>query len=717
MDILELEKYRTKIIEIKNQDYSSRRLLFILNEYLSTILSFNNAQMLTAYFDEYIDQYLQLLAELDPIGLMPKEMDNLIATAEKLKSTYVFKNYRTELNSCAEKLRSKISDIKLKLEGGAQKLIIKSEILFPVLEKTPQSNTEYGFLERLSIYLRKNIGSEQDNFIVVPSVGKIDVQLKNQIRLSWNYAMDFIKKSSRNKIQSHEVVIQFDKRYGIYEGESLGIALTIGFIQELIKFYNLRELVRIKGNIVTTGGINSNGKVNPVSKEIIQKKVKTVFYSTADIFVIADEDKVFADAAFNELKELYPLRKLEIIPVTKISDIFNRRDLVELKKQSLLFWSSKKIIQNKAALFLLILLVTALTVLIFISTDSNPSIVDSYNHEYHIKNKYGKILWSISTIEDYTLLDNNKNKMIKRHTRIIDVDNDGTNEVLIARASKEHIYKLLLYDDRGNVLNEFNFNYEVQTSYEKFTNRYSIYFIEEIIFTKNGPIALLIANHESYYPSFILRLNLSTFQLEGKPFVHSGHLTGITVNDIDNDGRLELLCNAVSNGYRGAVFFVIELDKLYGTSPAIEDYKILDFPIAEFEHYFLLPKSDYCELVYPKYNTSLWAPHLLYENKVISVGVIESHPKDYYGNHFSYSLRFSTDFNETQLVIGDAAAIERDRLVKSGRLQYPLTDTKEFRNTLLKQIQRWNGKEFVQMFPEKEEVIERNISIENKKQH
>ncbi|MCB9249462.1 MAG: hypothetical protein H6613_13395 [Ignavibacteriales bacterium] len=72
-------------------------------------------------------------------------------------------------------------------------------------------------------------------------------------------------KAKINKIKSNlEVTIRFVNKLGIYEGDSLGVALTVGFIQELLRYYDLREEISYENNIITTGSMNEEGQIGSV---------------------------------------------------------------------------------------------------------------------------------------------------------------------------------------------------------------------------------------------------------------------------------------------------------------------------------------------------------------------------------------------------------------------------------------------------------------------
>ena len=77
----------------------------------------------------------------------------------------------------------------------------------------------------------------------------IEDKLNNQIRISWERAVEILKKHRHRLNQFHDVIINFDQRLGEYVGNSLGIALTLGFLQELFVFYNTSIILKVPANL------------------------------------------------------------------------------------------------------------------------------------------------------------------------------------------------------------------------------------------------------------------------------------------------------------------------------------------------------------------------------------------------------------------------------------------------------------------------------------
>ena len=651
--------------------------------------------LLEAYFSEYLKEYLSLITNLDPAGIHPNIIEDLIVNTTELMNAEAFESNSNNIEQAIISLQDKYQKIVTKLDGEKTRTSIE-EITFPILEKGNDGKTNFGFIERISISVKSKHGIEKDKFIIVPSFGKLESKLNRQIITSWEYAKQIILKSKKSKNVFYEVVIQFDKKYGVYEGDSLGIALTIGFIQVLVNYHNLRELVKIKGSIVSTGSVNEQGIVGNISREIINKKLEIVFFSEADIFIVSEKDKQFADEHLLTLKKDFPKRELTIVAVASIEDLINRRNLVEVKKQNVVKWAAKKTYNNKLAFAAVLLLIIISSYFFVKDIDNNPVDIEFKNSRAYAKNKYGKVLWDIfPAINNIEVKFNSK--FHKKYFKMDAADNLNKSSIYICGINKSRdLFKL---DYAGNEIWSYKFRSKIESDSEVFSNEHQFHTVVGIFEKTDYKEVVAITQHASYYPNAVIKLNAKTREITDSIFWHPGGIAGSRIEDIDNDGNLEFVGLAISNGYKCVAYFSIEYDKLIGTAPAPKGYRFKNQSIADFEWYILIPLSDYGKHHYPKYNHVIYPPSNLKKEKYISVSTVESgllvdkRPQ-------SIQYNFPLNLNGVEIVIDDSFAIDRDKLVDAGILEKPYSDTREYREILKRQLQKWNGKEFVQMFPD-----------------
>ncbi|MBL1214937.1 MAG: hypothetical protein HND52_16380 [Ignavibacteriae bacterium] len=707
-----LEERRQHLNQVLAEFGSPNFQLIELTIFLSHLLTANNNSLLSAYFTEFLPKYSTLLKNYSPFGIDPLQTESIYSIAEKYLKTVNEEAVNNELSFSITKIKNQFDELKKILEGGTSESSTGNCLLFPVLEKSDDDKYFFGFLETITISISKRISLTEDTFVVVPDFGQSDNRLNQQIQSSWDFAKNYFAGSIKASKHFHEVVIRFNKKYGIYEGGSFGIALTIGFIQELIRFYNLRDVVTLGSNIASTGSVNEKGEIDSVGVESIEKKVEAVFYSKVQRFIIPFSDLATATKRINLLHKKYPKRELEIIGIPIISDLIDRRSLVSIKKQNIIKWGAKKTLKNKLSIALLVLLVFTSSYFLVKDFDDNPVGIDfqSVPGIGFVKNKLGKTLWEINEFpvpgKEYAPSHYFKNKF-----KIFDTDGDGKNELFLCEVGRSGT--LFCLNSTGSLKWKFDYRRIVETPKEKFSDFYRIHMIVDII-KNNGVNELIVAAQEAHhYPNPILKINAATGELIDDSFWHPGGIQGALVKDIDNDGKLEVVAAGNSNGKKSAFVFSIEYDKLNGTAPTIKNYTFLNQQVADFDQYILLPKTDLSFFLTEKYNSTVNSPHIEETKQLIDIKTIE----DIVG-YRNYPLEiyydFTFDFSDVRITIPEGFVYKRDSLVRSSKLDMPLTGTSEYKEKLQRNIQRWNGKEFVQMFPQNVEMNEGTISIQNK---
>jgi hypothetical protein len=698
MNINAIESKRENLLRVLNGNNSPTSNLISLSNYLSELLKYKDIYLTEAFFKEFIKKYLSLLSKFEPSGLHPDKVKFIVSTATYFLSVKDETELQDELDIILIELRRKNELIKNILEGHESNLLFTGSIRFPVIEQGDGSEESIGFVEEIKISINKNDSLFRDKFVVVPNLGEIEVRLEKQINNSWMLAKKYLKHQS-NKINSfHDVVIQFEKKYGLYIGESLGIALTIGFIQEFIKYYNLRRSVIINSNIASTGGIDENEKIKSVSESTIKKKIDIVFFTDVQKFIVPQNDYTSAQIQIKERQVEFPKRQIQLVGVETINDLFNRRDLIDIKKQNFLIWSFKKIIKNYFALSLLFLFTIAFGYFLFKNLDNNPVSVEFENNERSpyltafVKNKYGNIIW-IKSPESSGVLYRKYPSLSKKLYNITDINDDGKNEVFLCRVDSSGA--LYYYNNFGDKIWDYVHHETLLTKFEIFSDKYIINSIVDVIAGKKFSEVLIVAEHSEYYPNIVLKLNAETGEPLGDNFYHAGGISGAELFDLNFDGGLEVVASGISYGYDKAFLFTINYDSLGGTSPSLPEFGFKDKVIANFDYYLLLPRTDLGERIYPKLNPIFEAPKIFEDEGKISISTLEDFMN--IDQLLLVEYNFSFDFKEVEINFNELFISKRDKLIELGKLKKPYTDTREYRLKIISQIMSWNGKSFTEL--------------------
>ncbi len=384
MNSFYFEEKRKEYLEISSNVKSVRVLIFKLVDFFEELLSQPSEQIKEVFILESAPELIKMLEIYSAYGITPDKTERVISVSEKLIS------YIPQIEKYLPKLKDELSNLKQILNGEI--LEKRGSLSFPVIEKTDTES--YGLMEELEISIHTNKKRNKIDFHIVPSLPKIEERLQKQIDYSWEYAVNYLKRRYKKFTPNLLVTIKYVNKLGIYEGNSLGIALTIGFIQELFKYYDLREEISIDSSISATGSMTINGEVGEVGKEIIRVKTEAVFYSPIDKFIIPQKDFDHANNRLSELLKVYPQRRLKLIPVMNIADVTTRRDTLSIEKQNIITWGGRKVIRNKTTLIFSILLLVILFGFYYLNQDDNPVNYEFAGNKILFKNKYNKILWS-----------------------------------------------------------------------------------------------------------------------------------------------------------------------------------------------------------------------------------------------------------------------------------------------------------------------------------
>lgn len=701
MDSFYFENKKEKFLDLRGNEKSIRKLIFSLNQIINELFEQNDIVLIEVYLIEFTGYLIPLLKQFSVFGIHPEKSQSVLSNIEKIKPFIKEENYLLQLTEQYERIKCDLENLKLALNGKK----FKGKLLFPVVEKSNENSIEFGTIEQLNITISQNKKNEKTEFIITPSLPVIESKLKEQLDKSWIFALNFVKEQYKVFDKNFLITVQFVNKLGIYEGNSLGIALTIGFIQELFRFYDLREIISFNDDIIVTGSMDDEGNILNVGEEILKSKTQIVFFSTASKFIIPFEEYKFTEVVWTKLKSQFPNRNLEIITVKKLNDIINRRDIIKIDKKNLITWIWKKIYKSKILLLTIIFIFIARLFFFLISIDNNPYKLEVEKDHFIVKNISGEILWTKKSPSIKYIIERRyfkSEKFLSSFGNIFDIDDDGTNEVLLTNS--EMFAPLTMYNYKGEKIWEY-FHYDsIETKNEKFTGRYGITGIIDTINEGGTRTVIIWFQHNNYYPNGIMKLNMLTGKPNGKILWHPGGLVGAVLNDFNNDGIKEIIAGGISNGMHRAFLFSIDHNKLEGTFPTNENYKFLNMKTADFNNYILFPLTDIGKLYFDKYNAVSHEP--LIEGNKIRVTINEG-SNDIYKNKFWYGVEFNKNLTPTHILIGDNASVDRDRLVKNGKLKYPLTDTFEFRKIIMNKIEFWNGEKFVKFFAPNKNINEK----------
>jgi len=682
-DLFELESLRSELIEKTLETTSNNLRLSLYQSYFEKVLSLDNANYNEAFLNEFLDDYHNSIQMFEIFGTNPKFTDNLLQQLKKLITLSLIKENHSKLISEIERLEKQKENLAFILEGKEYQDIIERKAFFPLIDDEAPSDF-YDTLESITVRINKSV--DADKFIIVPSEKEIEKRISEQCRRSWLLAFSLSKKYIKKPFKYHEVIISFDKKQGFYEGNSLGIVLTLSFLERMLKFYNTAYIINLKERSAFTGGVTEAGEVLCTSEEIIKRKVAAVFFSEIDTFVFPKCEETYAYFALTQLKKSYPNRKLKLIPVEDIKDVINRRDVVDIKRQKVVVRTGKFIKKNWISAAATVLLAILFAYLFVMDFDDNPAILTSDGNTLFVKNKNGKILWTkLISIEKS---EQNSESFPTEYARVIDINKDGSNEILLLREIDKKTlslkdYSLICcYNKKGEMIWQYSFNDKVTSKREELDTDYTIRMIDTLSFNGTRSLFLISANINSF-SSAIFRIDLRNGKRLAGTFWSSGHVINGFIKDFDNDNKMEIQGLGYDNGYEDVVFFAYEIDTLTKVRPTTEEYLVRNYPISDMKVYLRFPKTDYD--IYLKQRTPLIFSNTLEDNhkdkKYKFATANPFNPKD---GLLGYEINY--DFKNIDITINSGFRVTRDSLVAHEKLDPPYTDTEAYKNIIKNNI-------------------------------
>jgi len=235
---------------------------------------------------------------------------------------------------------------------------------------------------------------------------------------------------------------------------------------------------------------------------------------------------------------------------------------------------------------------------------------------------------------------------------------------------------------------------------EHFADQYNITHMLVGDFTNTGKVELIaLAQHQSYYPADIFRLNPNDGTLISE-YWHCGLFSQMKRKDVDLDGVEEILLGGEDNHSGLATLVVLDPRFVIGHSPGLP---APSFPLQEgLEKFILLfPRTDLQPFSHAKRN-------VLKEIKFMGNG-IEAHVAEIVGDRW-YGLNYEID--STLKCIGvaetDVFTVFHNKLVAEGKLTKKLDA--QYYEDLRRGVQYWDGKKFLN-YPTKNSLYTKSLHL------
>lgn len=691
MDPLKIELLFERIYSDLESASSERAQLFSLYEFLKVI---------DGVYKPY-ESYLLQLFEYIPVvknpllftGFEPEELEFFIT------SCHAASNAIPELSE-DEKLQQKI----LNLENGLRQIndwlgirepekflgslqlkkevahkeesnvASTGEVFIPVVEKNSTGRFS-GRLRKLSVQL---VGkSKKKEYLLRAVFGVIGAEAGNVGVKPAQVAGNMLQKSVE-KAKYWIGTANFELNHAWHSGSSANLALTALYYCEMLKAENKREYFRLNPSIALTGDINEQGLVTGVDEDTLQFKIEAAFFSWVQIIVVPKSQLIQASKYLEDLETKYPTRNLILKSVGEVEELFFDRRITLHSKTSFIEHTAKKIWKKKnpaSVVVVFTLLLSVIAGLVYGPIDKNPVSVEFAGEFLVLENKNGVEVGRLE-IGSGLVEALEANNTFNPKVLLYDLNKDGVNELIWANNTTNALIKPTFLQAYSVLEDSVIWERPIKMNYEFPRQNFGIeeaMNIQELAFIDDFGIPKLISlsNVTLFFPSVVSIINMLTGEIE-QEYVHTGSIKDMGIDDINDDGKSEIILTGVNNAFWQACVIVLDPENLHGHSPLDGDYIIKDLERAEELYYVMLPKTVTGEyLSYLEKHASGYQVYIDPEKRTLIVDITETHRSlNSFNKRSSYFVYLDYEMQATGFGTGDLYDIIARELYEDGHIPF-----------------------------------------------
>lgn len=488
-----------------------------------------------------------------------------------------------------------------------------------------------------------------------------------------------------------------------YTGCSLGLGAAVNLISLLTLQRDGRTYQTVQPSTVFTGCIDAGGNLEPMNDEQINLKVKTVFFSPFSSLVFPKANEQTAQAALEALNAEYPNRKLELVPVKNMRDVFFSRHAIDVQYRTLWKRTALKIKRHlgKIAIGSLVMCVLMVAIYFFMIADfdNNPARVDIDKKYFIIQNVNKKELWrKLINPPDGSELENEPDPRERKHWFAIkDINGDGLNEVFLTHtiAKKGFSDRVRCYNADGSIrwlkhVGRPTLTRENDYSTQPFA--VSSVFAEQTK-AQEKPLIFTIARND-FYAYFINTFNCFS-EIKGE-YYHTGRITSFENLKPRVTHGNEVLFTGRHNGFLKPCVFILDMDHLIGKCPQETTHELLspEIPNACEKYYILFPTLDIQDSLHD-WNNQVATIASIDSNIMIQVDVAYMIPPLQKRVNQTASIYYVFDSNMNPVGVNSSTDFDNlfEHLFKNGQITSVWNE--QYRKNLMRNILYWDGEKFV----------------------
>jgi hypothetical protein len=396
--------------------------------------------------------------------------------------------------------------------------------------------------------------------------------------------------------------VTFTPPHLLHEGSSADLALAALIYAGILAYTNQRVAYTLHPAVAFTGEIRPSGAILPVDGSTLPVKVRTVFFSPAEVLVVPRGQLDAARDAVEALRERFPDRPLEVVGVDRLRDVFSDLRIIRRVERSRPVHAARWLWRRRglvAAAAILTALVLAVALLMTPPLDAVPASATYEGEMLLVRNRYHVVIDEAQVGAGTVAYMSGKITGSGDHLlhAFVDVNGDQRQDLVYAlwpgpnTATTSHV--------RARPIGSKTPFWDVPVadtvrfpeSPDAADGNYSISSIFAGLPDSTGIPSLYLTANNLFFPSMLRRIDLRTGETRST-YVHVGHIvSSLFASDLDDDGVPEILCCGINNAFRKAFLAVFDARLIDGHSPAQGIYLPEGLRPGTEKYYLLLPET------------------------------------------------------------------------------------------------------------------------------
>ncbi len=436
-------------------------------------------------------------------------------------------------------------------------------------------------------------GRTDDQTIIRNTTIKPDDEFRHQAELAVRLAREYLtRRFQLDPGKRYRIDFEVEGASASLTGPSLGLALAVGATVAIAQREVLREALHVPHDVAFSGALSGDGRLVMIDGEGLRLKLVRAIHSGIRHVVVP---RAHIAEAWDFIRECPPRgsqNQLSIAAADDLANVLDDRNLVFPHRRTRTTFGflrfRKRMQEPRVGIPTFLALIAILGIVAWPQLrswlDRNPVELREIKRGFTVYNQYSRALWSREFSCD-SIVTYGSPSAVDRNWKIDDLDGDGRNEILyvpvIQRRAPDANWFFCLNHD-GSV--RFRRYCPIIGEYPGDTSGV-LYDFEYINRVNVGGHPIIITEVATSPPA---RSHIRLWDTNGDSlgwYINAGGSKFAMTEDLNEDGREELLFHCYLNRLFGTSLLVLSADSAFGCSPPHERVKPNGRPIERGRQY------------------------------------------------------------------------------------------------------------------------------------